>query len=55
MPKKKEEPTPETVAAQKARFITKPKELGVDETSEEFERVFAKVAPTKRQGIHEIP
>jgi hypothetical protein len=47
MPKRKEEPTPETVAAQRQRFIEKAKELGVDETGEEFERAFAKVVPPK--------
>jgi hypothetical protein len=47
MPKRKEEPTPETVAAQKQRFIEKAKELGVDETGEEFERLFARVVRAK--------
>ena len=47
MPKRKEEPTPETVAAQKQRFIEKAKELGVDETGGEFEKLFRKVVPAK--------
>jgi len=47
MPKRKEESTPETVAAQKKRFIEKAKAPGVDETGEEFERVLRKVVPAK--------
>jgi hypothetical protein len=50
MPKRKEEPTPETVAAQKKRFIETAKELGLDETGEEFERLFATAVPAKIGG-----
>jgi hypothetical protein len=48
MPKRKEEPTSETVAAQKRRFIETARELGADETGEAFERAFAKVVPPKK-------
>ena len=47
MPKRKEEPTPETVAAQKQRFIEKAKELGVDQTGKDFERLFSRIVPAK--------
>jgi hypothetical protein len=44
-PKRKTEPTPETVTAQKKRFIETAKELGADETGEAFERAFKKAVP----------
>jgi hypothetical protein len=45
MPKRKTEPTPETVAAQKKRFIETARQLGADETGEAFERAFKKAVP----------
>jgi hypothetical protein len=37
-----------TKAEQSERFIKTARELGVDETGEEFERLFRKIVPPKR-------
>ena len=37
-----------TQAEQSERFIRTARELGVDETGKEFERLFKKIAPQKR-------
>lgn len=50
MPKGKTGPTPETVVAQRKRFIETARELGADETGEAFERMFIKVVPPKQPG-----
>jgi hypothetical protein len=39
-----------TKAEQSERFIKTARELGVDETGEEFERAFRQIAPPKRRS-----
>jgi hypothetical protein len=51
MPKRKTPETPETMAAQKKRFIETAKELETDESGETFERMFAKAIPAKNRQI----
>ena len=47
MPAKKD---PITDAERSRRFIEKTKEIGADESTEGFERVFEKMLPPKRAG-----
>jgi len=47
MPKRKGKPTPETVAAQKQRFIEKAKELGVDELAGSLSGCFGRWFPPR--------
>ena len=45
MPKRTTPETPETMAAQKKRFIETARELGADESGEPFELLFKKAVP----------
>ena len=47
MPAKK--PPAEDEKPQRERFIEAAREAGVDETGEEFEKAFRKIAPPKRR------
>lgn len=47
MPKKK--PPNPSEKPQRERFIEAAREAGVDESGEEFERAFKKIAPPKRK------
>jgi hypothetical protein len=47
-PKAKPKPKPKAEKPQRERFIEAARELGVDETGAEFERLFAKIVPPKR-------
>jgi hypothetical protein len=55
-PKTKPKAKPKfTDKAQSERFIETARKLGVEETGEEFERTFKKIAPPKTRSSGQIP